>query len=55
MVRMVYPDGQLHTDVYGPKCGAEMTELEFDGKDMGEFFLWECYRKCSKCGTKIEL
>jgi transposase-like protein len=55
VVGMVHPDGQLHTDVYCPNCGAEMTELEFDRKDMGKFILWESYWKCSKCGTKIEM
>jgi len=55
MVGMVHPYGQLHTDIFCPKCGAEMTELEFDMKDMGESVFWECYRKCSKCGTKIEM
>ena len=54
MVGMVNPDGRLHTGVYCPKCGVEMTELEFDGKDMGKFFLWESYRKCPKCGAKVK-
>jgi hypothetical protein len=55
LVEMVHVGGQLHTDIYCPKCEAEMTELEFDRKDMGKFVLWECYRKCSKCGIKIEM
>ena len=54
VVRMVQPDGQLHTDVYCPKCGTEMLELEIESKDMGEFILWETYRKCQNCGTKVE-
>ena len=55
MVRMVHPDGQLHTDVYCPQCGTEMIELEYESTDKGEFFLWEVYRKCPNCGTTIEL
>jgi endogenous inhibitor of DNA gyrase (YacG/DUF329 family) len=47
-------NGRIHVDVYCPKCGAEMTELEFNKKDSVNGFVWESFRKCPKCGTKVE-
>ena len=49
---MVKLDGQLHIDIFCPKCGAEMTELEFNRESRGGSFVWTAFRKCPKCGNK---
>jgi len=36
-----------------PKCRAEMTELEFNRKNSEGVFIWECFRKCPECGSKV--
>ena len=46
--------GQLHVDVYCSKCGSDMIELEFNRKDSGDGYVWECFHKCPKCGAKVE-
>lgn len=46
--------GGLRVDVRCPKCGAEMTELEFNRKNLGGVFLWESFRKCPECGVKVK-
>ena len=45
---------RLHIDVFCPKCGAEMTGLEFNRKNNGGGFIWESFRRCPECGSKIE-
>ena len=47
-------NGRIHIDVYCPKCGTEITELEFNRKKSGDGFVWESFHKCPKCGTKVE-
>ena len=41
-------------DMYCPKCGAEMTESEFNRENSVNGFVWESFHKCPKCGTKVE-
>ena len=45
---------RLHIDVFCPKCGTEMTELEFNRKNLGGGFMWESFRKCPECGAKVK-
>ena len=49
------PDGQIHINILCPKCGAEITELDFNRKKSGNSDIWECFRKCPECGNEIEL
>jgi len=47
-------DGKLHNEIRCPNCGSDMTDLEYLREDYGKFFIWKSFRKCPKCGTRIE-
>lgn len=51
----IYLDGHIHTKIHCPKCGAEMVEYEFKRENIGDHFIWDSYRKCSKCDNVIKL
>jgi len=46
----IRPNGVYHTGIRCPKCGGEMTDLEYGREEAGDHYIWTTSRKCPHCG-----
>jgi endogenous inhibitor of DNA gyrase (YacG/DUF329 family) len=51
---MAHSNGKLHINIFCPRCGAEMIELDFEKEEYEHGYIWTSYRKCPQCGAKVE-